>query len=812
MSEVHLLAQQGREKTSARGTSRPGNKSIVKSRILLPIDTRLRCADGQERPISAIPYRMRVFCPQHLDRHHASAFVAQTRTGTPCVCCSTCQATFHVDGYRPPTSCELLADPWENLAKRCASTGGDKQPTLITATTVLSLQFTLSETKFLEDLSGEPVVADPPIRHPLFDFGDQLTAGLHVDCGISMICSPKGTGKTEVLKAKIARWKAAGVTVLALSHRRSLLSALSARLGLTNYLGPQGGWNAPTEHYAVCIDSLGKLSPAKHTYQVVVIDECEQVISHLLSSTMKDTRREIIMLLRHYLRSAVQIVLLDADLGNLSLDVVEEITAGQERAKELHLNVWKPLKSEVHVFDENFPAQIIGDLVESLRDGLRCYVCSNSKADVDMLALQLPKYIADRPLRVIAVTSETVQTREVQSFVRDVTTEILNYDVVITSPSMSTGIDITFAGGASEVDVVYGIFRPLITTHFEIDQQLARVRHPGSVRVWISPEEYEFETDQAAIRAEILASEGDHHVKTGIDTDGYPTFLEDPLYDTIYSAVTALQRASKNQLRRTFLHHKERQGWRIHTVPFEAAHASLGGRLLAIGKRETRELDVAAVVDAGTISRSDYDHLQRVGKSRPVAAANISQMRRFEIEAFYGQEVTTALVDFDDRGRGRARVRNLLALLSSEDEAILMEAADRDSTLVQDRSQWRYKKEVLTRLLSAAGLFAESEIAVDASVEARGLDGFLTALEEEKVALQRIFSFAPRADRHRKPVRQLTDVLRLVGLSLVRAGRDQRGSGDRQTYGIDQRALAQMMEHVQRRRERLQKKLPSPTS
>ena len=60
---------------------------------------------------------------------------------------------------------------------------------------------------------------------------------------------------------------------------------------------------------------------------------------------------------------------------------------------------------------------------------------------------------------------------------------------------MGTGIDITFPENISHVDGVYGLFEAKINTHFDIDQQLSRVRHPKYVRVWISPETFNFETE-----------------------------------------------------------------------------------------------------------------------------------------------------------------------------------------------------------------------------------------------------------------------------------------------------------------------------
>lgn len=73
-------------------------------------------------------------------------------------------------------------------------------------------------------------------------------------------------------------------------HRRSLLQSLSNELGLTCYLdnqwADQSGHYKIEKYYAVSIDSLPvRLIPAQHQFDVVLVDESEQVFSHLIAAT-----------------------------------------------------------------------------------------------------------------------------------------------------------------------------------------------------------------------------------------------------------------------------------------------------------------------------------------------------------------------------------------------------------------------------------------------------------------------------------------------------------------------------------------------
>ena len=54
-------------------------------------------------------------------------------------------------------------------------------------------------------------------------------------------------------------------------------------------------------------------------FDLIIIDEVEQVFAHLLSRTLKPARREVLIHLKHYLKSAKALYLLDADLNRVSV-------------------------------------------------------------------------------------------------------------------------------------------------------------------------------------------------------------------------------------------------------------------------------------------------------------------------------------------------------------------------------------------------------------------------------------------------------------------------------------------------------------
>src|SRR5436190_119230 len=57
--------------------------------------------------------------------------------------------------------------------------------------------------------------------------------------------------------------------------------------------------------------------------------------------------------------------------------------------------------------------------------------------------------------------------------------------------------------GKCRIDRVFGFFYAFINTHTDIDQQLARVRNPGAIDVWISPGTFNFTCDIEVIKDDL---------------------------------------------------------------------------------------------------------------------------------------------------------------------------------------------------------------------------------------------------------------------------------------------------------------------
>lgn len=808
-SEVEVLVTRGHERETLSDTSVESGprKSAVRSRINIPRDTVVRTEDGVELSLKEVPTATRIFCPQHTDTR-PSAMTLRNKAGNPGLYCSACGATYFLDDgsgrrtikpYRFDYHWQAILDVSHEEYIAYADDEGT-----VDISELRGGRIRVVAQRHLTFDELVPIVVSPPrVRFngdgsvaktlDLASYSETPATrdmGLIPDCQLTLVKSPKGTGKTEWLGKLVTSYREQGSSVLLVGHRRALISATSHRIGLTCYLGDidddadDGPRNlvAPTKHYAVCVDSMPKMNPKIQCYDVVLIDEVEQVFAHLLSETLKEDRRVALHALRHYLQRAKALYVLDADLSNVTVELLHAVFGDESPAYQVIINQWQPIDRVLQLYEQATHHRLLGELVSALGVGERCFVCSNSKRLIEELHAGVLTQSA-RPLKTLLITSENSQKGEIQSIIRDIKTRALEYDAIFTSPALGTGIDITFEDGAQHIDSVFGFFRARINTHFDIDQQLSRVRNPKRVCAWISGEEFRFETDSEAIKAEILSSEAEHQRFLRFEKDGTKTYDRDEFYETVYCEITAAQRASKNRLKQNFIDLRKSDGWAIEIVGNDDVLAKTGKEAATKGKEERRRLEFERIMQARQVTTDEYEKLRRAEESERLKDADKPVMRRFEIESFYLQDVTLDLLEADDERRLRMAIGVYQTLMTSDEDLRRMDHYAEHS-LVPDKPQHGLKKRLLSGLLHEGHVMQDGAFKPDVEVDASMLGEFAAHCFRNKVQIERLLDLNVRGDARRNPINQLKAVLKLTGQSLVIARRDQRGGTSRVFYRL----------------------------
>ncbi|MGH8000334.1 MAG: plasmid replication protein, CyRepA1 family, partial [Brasilonema sp.] len=369
--------------------------------------------------------------------------------------------------------------------------------------------------------------------------------------GLVGVKSAKGTGKTTTLQAVVNQAKSRNQPVLLITHRIQLGRFLCKKIGvqwgmgkenkkkqeqqreritevsLTHSLPPS--LRRPTVHFVnaaltlptsqptarwplrgrganantlpifsspnslgLCVDSIWKLNPDDWRGGIIILDEVEQSLWHLLNSnTCKDKRIKILKVFQQIISTVLTsgglVIAQDADFSDVSLEYLQGL-AGIQIMPWVVVNQWKPQRGwDVTFYDSPNPTPLIHQLELDLITGHKCYVTTDSRSG-RYSCETIERYLQERLERLqqqfpktLVVSSHTTSTpgHEAVDFVAAINEKVTEYHTVFVTPSLGTGISID----VQHFDRVYGIFQGVIPDS-EARQALARVRDDVPRVVW----------------------------------------------------------------------------------------------------------------------------------------------------------------------------------------------------------------------------------------------------------------------------------------------------------------------------------------
>jgi hypothetical protein len=292
------------------------SRPTLRSQIIIGLDHLLVTDHGETRRLGDLPKGTRVHCPVHLDSR-SSAFVLFSKRGVPGIHCSTCRATF----FSKPSSLNYDFDYKADQLRELGLASWSWEPDLY-------------------DMDGK-LLSRHIVDSGLYVIDQPYLPQFSSECEVLFVRSPKGSGKTEWLRAVVANAKKQKQRTMLIGHRTSLIRATANRLMLSPYfyIDDDGAkqFNDPSGAYAICVDSLAsRLDTPNDRYDLIIIDEIEQVLAHLTSSTLKDNRRTAISVLKFFLRKAKQVIFLDADLNEVTFSCGARSTSTRTTSTLLH--------------------------------------------------------------------------------------------------------------------------------------------------------------------------------------------------------------------------------------------------------------------------------------------------------------------------------------------------------------------------------------------------------------------------------------------------------------------------------------------
>ncbi|GAA0576093.1 hypothetical protein GCM10008997_26290 [Halomonas salifodinae] len=265
--------------------------------------------------------------------------------------------------------------------------------------------------------------------------------------GVIVVKAPMASGKTQRVGRPLAEWAAAqGETLLAICHRVSLVAELANRLKLTHY----GDVDAATAYAAIglatCLPSITKSAHASLIDRagIVFIDEVAQVLRFIESEstcrTSEADNQGVYERLREIVAAAHCVVVADAGVDRRTIEFLESCRPGEQFRV---IEVIPPRDAGIKAHYGYGAAAVhhaVGEALAELAAVGKPWVAVES---IDRAKALEHFFKAVMPgKRIMAVHSGNKDNRAQRDFLADADRKSREYDLVIASPVIGSGLSI----------------------------------------------------------------------------------------------------------------------------------------------------------------------------------------------------------------------------------------------------------------------------------------------------------------------------------------------------------------------------------
>jgi hypothetical protein len=274
-------------------------------------------------------------------------------------------------------------------------------------------------------------------------------------------------------------------------------------------------------------------------------------------------------------------------------------------------------------------------------------------------------------LNILLINSETSSGTDEANFIRDPNTYAHLYDVVIATPSLTTGVSIEVA----HFDKVYGIFYGTAYDDADAAQALARVRSNIPRLVWCAKQGRNFSpvdrTDKPHLLKRYLLTRWSREImllRPSLEPSLLLFIHQDPTqaghnpHLHLWSELQARNNRAMWTLRPSLIERLRYEGNQVELVATEA-QPKVTSNLTQI-KQTLQWERYVAIANASTLTKTEAKQLasKEFRTNAELLRETKTQIARF----FVTNQISAELVAYDDQGRKRRQILNLEALFNPE--------------------------------------------------------------------------------------------------------------------------------------------------
>lgn len=583
-----------------------------------------------------------------------------------------------------------------------------------------------------------------------------------------MVKSPTGTGKSTLQSRIIEFW--AGKLpqtprVLVITHRRALVQEIATKNGFITYAEitnpSMKGVNTTIESNVTTFDSLWRYEGAK--FDLVMIDEAVQALEHLASSsTLKADRITPLRVLEDVMKNARQTLAFDANFSHGAGQWLENILSAHRKSSIRLVNTTRPNARPLDVWHDR--SAFLARVFTSANDGFTTLACSsvNDARLVNRLA-------SDIGIRTLLVCSDNSDNQDVKEKVARINT-LADIDLLIYSPSLGTGIDIT-----RPVKGAYLMARPRPLSGDDLVQMLSRARHAdtyGAFGVMSHGDEHtplksdDIYTDLLQITRATLG--------TLPDTDNGDYLNSARLY-SILQADKERQFCDKQAFIKSAIANGFTFRMSYATGHDESIEKAFKG---AIADDKQWRKDTALTI--APLSDEDIENLRKAGNmSYSAKMANL----RYHIEYMTGQAIDEGLYTALNTPEKRARVMRLSDVLAEADEVKIGNAKMNAGRAYQDIRARNVQRALMLELIAIMGFSTIADLRMVQNVTRDELitPALESWLNRNSIVIRQAFGRYRQTDN---PITELRAFLRAYGVKLA-SNQIRQGDDFIMVYGVD---------------------------
>ena len=528
----------------------------------------------------------------------------------------------------------------------------------------------------LEYLKNSLLEYAPTIRVHVEELGDAIDATALPREGIIAIRSAKGTGKTQFLIKHLRN----ELKVLSLGHRVSLMRALAKQFGLyfRNDLDRAAGMLFDPEtgqiadaRLALCVDSILAINPEDFRDGVLVLDEGDQVISHLFTSATCNKggkRGALITRFKEVLQAVRQVIIVSADLTDKEIDYIVQLRGQGDKPWVLE-NTCHRNSYPCAFIECGDDSAIIEELITAVDKGDRVWVSSDQRGTLQRIARVLKEIT---PETIVEINGETSSSPDAKAFMATPDQYLIetNAQVVLASPSVPTGLSIQ----RFKFDKVFGIFYGGALLTKECSQALSRVRQPVPRIVWAKTKGAAYNQISDSTRGfEVL---GDLEKKTrgigGLVSHSLDENIREELttidYQTptmrLFGEIAAEQNFSNCNLRNSLRIRLKHEG---HGITRVECHTSWTAQWRMEAASNALKLERAkAVLNAKPICTSVANNWRSRDDLTPEQQQSLDRHEVCDFWVIAPEDLTVRQIQRDHEGKTRSALRRLERFLIPE--------------------------------------------------------------------------------------------------------------------------------------------------